>query len=146
MTTFKRILLLIAFIIITCCLYELSFDKIINLNSSIRYYSTDMGGSTVKDLILVLIYCMVTFFMAIQALRALRENRWWPLIIILVLDAAALPVSMLLVVMKSLFWHMGMMNVNSLLDPIILIIVCSLINALYFLPYQKLIKRKPERS
>jgi len=146
MTTFKRILLLIAFIIITGCLYELSFDKIINLNSSIRYYSTDMGGSTVKDLILVLIYCMVTFFMAIQALRALRENRWWPLIIILALDAAALPVSMLLVVMESLFWHMGMMNVNSLLDPIILIIVCSLINALYFLPYQKLIKRKPERS
>jgi len=115
MTTFKRILLLIAFIIITGCLYELSFDKIINLNSSIRYYSTDMGGSTVKDLILVL-------------------------------DAAALPVSMLLVVMKSHFWHMGMMNVNSLLDPIILIIVCSLINALYFLPYQKLIKRKPQRS
>lgn len=145
MTTFKRILLLIAFVIITGYLYQLSFDKIINLNSSIRYYSTDMGGSTVKDLILVLIYCMVTFFMAMQALRALRENRWWPLFFILVLDAAAVPASMLLVVAKGLYWKIGMMNVNSLLDPLILIIICSLVNALYFLPYQQIIKRKPER-
>lgn len=142
MTTFKRILLLIAYIIIAGYLYELSFDKIINLHSSIRYYSTTIEGSTLKDLILVLIYCLVTFFMAIQAFRALKENRWWPLIIILLLDAAALPLSMLLVVMKSLYWKMGAMDVNSLLDPFILIVICSLINALYFLPYQKIVKRK----
>jgi hypothetical protein len=146
MTIVKKILLLLAFIIITGGLYELSFDKIISLNSSIRYYSTTIEGSTLKDLILVLIYCMVTFFLAIQALRALKENRWWPLCIILLLDAAAVPVSMLLVVGKSIYWRMGMMNVNSLLDPVILAIICSLLNVLYFLPYQKLIKRKPERS
>lgn len=142
MTTFKRILVLIAYIIITGYLYEFSIDKIINQSSSIRYYSTETGGSTLKDLILVLIYCLVTFFMAIQAFRALKESRWWPLIIILALDAAALPISMLLVVMKGLFWKMGMMNISSLLDPIILIIICSLINALYFLPYQMIVKRK----
>jgi hypothetical protein len=143
MATVKKILLLIAFIVTTGYLYQLSFDKIITLSSSIRYYSTAIEGSTLKDLILVLIYCLVTFFMAIQALRALRENRWWPLFVILVLDVAAVPVSMLLVVAKGLYWKMGMMNVSSLLDPIILAIVCSLVNALYFLPYQQIIKRKP---
>jgi len=142
MTTFKRILVLIAYIIITGYLYEFSIDKIINQSTSIRYYSTEIGGSTLKDLILVLIYCLVTFFTAIQAFRALKESRWWPLIIILALDVAALPLSMLLVVMKGLFWKMGMMNISSLLDPIILIIICSLINALYFLPYQMIVKRK----
>jgi len=142
MTTFKRILVLIAYIIITGYLYEFSIDKIINQSTSIRYYSTEIGGSTLKDLILVLIYCLVTFFIAIQAFRALKETRWWPLVIILVLDAAALPVSMLLVVMKGLYWKMGAMDVGSLLDPFILVVISSLINALYFLPYQKIMKRK----
>ncbi|WP_217604407.1 hypothetical protein [Chitinophaga sp. GbtcB8] len=143
MTTFKRILLLIAYIIITGYVYQLSFDKIINQSSSIRYYSTTIEGSTLKDLILVLIYCLITFFMAVRALRMLKETRWWPLFIILVLDAAAVPASMLLVVVKGLYWKIGTMDVSSLLDPFILIVICSLINALYFLPYQKIIKRKP---
>lgn len=143
MTTFKRILLLIAYIIITGYVYQLSFDKIINQSSSIRYYSTTIEGSTLKDLILVLIYCLITFFMAVRALRMLKETRWWPLFVILVLDAAAVPASMLLVVVKSLYWKIGTMDVSSLLDPFILIVICSLINALYFLPYQKIIKRKP---
>jgi len=142
MTTFKRILVLIVFIIITGYLYQLSFDKIINQSSSIRYYSTTIEGSTVKDLILVLIYCLITFFMGVRALRMLKETRWWPLFIILALDAAAVPASMLLVVLKSLYWKIGAMDVSSLLDPIILIIICSLINALYFLPYQMIVKRK----
>ena len=142
MTTFKRILVLIVFIIITGYLYQLSFDKIINQSSSIRYYSTTIEGSTVKDLILVLIYCLITFFMAVRALRMLKETRWWPLFIILALDAAAVPASMLLVVLKSLYWKISAMDVSSLLDPIILIIICSLINALYFLPYQMIVKRK----
>jgi len=142
MTTFKRILLLIAYIIITGYLYQLSFDKIINRSSSIRYYSTTIEGSTLKDLILVLIYCLITFFMAVRALRMLKETRWWPLFIILALDTAVVPVSMLLVVVKGLYWKIGAMDVNGLLDPFILIVICSLVNALYFLPYQKIIKRK----
>ncbi|SEN38819.1 hypothetical protein SAMN04488505_11032 [Chitinophaga rupis] len=143
MATFKRILLLIAYIIITGYLYQLSFDKIINHSSSIRYYSTTIEGSTLKDLILVLIYCLITFFMAVRALRMLKETRWWPLFIILVLDMVVVPASMLLVVVKGLYWKIGAMDVNGLLDPFILIVICSLVNALYFLPYQKIIKRKP---